>query len=81
MPWLSEAMKDVISCDKPRGGANNLRSVDFRMGQPISNDIVPSTRPTRGTETSKYPEEKKIIMIPLVVASESGRAQTDYVSA
>ena len=22
MPWLSEAMKDVISCDKPRGGAN-----------------------------------------------------------
>ena len=51
------------------------------MGEPISNDIVPSTRPTRGTETSKYPEDKKIIMIPLVVASESGRAQTDYVSA
>ena len=24
MPWLSEAMKDVISCDKSRGGANNL---------------------------------------------------------
>ena len=23
MPWLSEAMKDVISCDKLRGGANN----------------------------------------------------------
>ena len=39
------------------------------------------TRPTRGTETSKYPEEKKIIMIPQVVASERGRAQTDYVSA
>ena len=34
MPWLSEAMKDVISCDKLRGGANNLRSGDFRMGQP-----------------------------------------------
>ncbi len=34
MPWLSEAMKDVTSCDKPRGGANNLRSVDFRMGKP-----------------------------------------------
>ncbi len=31
-----EAMKDVISCDKPRVGANNLRSGDFRMGQPIS---------------------------------------------
>ena len=24
MPWLSEARKDVISCDKLRGGANNL---------------------------------------------------------
>ena len=23
MPRLSEAMKDVISCDKPWGGANN----------------------------------------------------------
>ena len=23
MPWLSEARKDVISCDKLRGGANN----------------------------------------------------------
>ena len=34
MPWLTEAMKDVISCDKPRVGANNLGSEDFRMGQP-----------------------------------------------
>jgi hypothetical protein len=24
MPWLREAMKDVVSCDKLRGGANNL---------------------------------------------------------
>ena len=24
MPWYREAMKDVVSCDKPRGGANNL---------------------------------------------------------
>ena len=23
MPWLSEAKKDVISCEKLRGGANN----------------------------------------------------------
>ncbi len=34
MPRLKEAMKDVISCDKLRVGANNLRSADFRMGQP-----------------------------------------------
>ena len=31
---------------------------------------------TRGTETSKYPEEQKSTEIPLVVASESGTAQT-----
>ena len=34
MPRLSEAMKDVISCDKLRGTANEFRSEDFRMGQP-----------------------------------------------
>ena len=31
---------------------------------------------TRGTETSKYPQEKKTTVIPQVVASERGRAQT-----
>ena len=40
-------------------------------------DIVPDSRgQTRGTETSKYPEEKKTTVIPLVVASERGAAQT-----
>ena len=34
MPRHMETMKDVISCDKPRVGANNLRSGDVRMGQP-----------------------------------------------
>jgi hypothetical protein len=29
---------------------------------------------TRGTETSKYPEEKKSTEIPLVAASEKGLA-------
>ena len=33
-------------------------------------------RGTRGSETSKYPEEKKENSIPLVVASEEGRGQT-----
>ena len=32
---------------------------------------------TRGTETSKYPEEKKEKSIPVVAASEEGRGQTD----
>ena len=34
------------------------------------------TRETRGTETSKYPEEEKSNEIPQVVASERGRGQT-----
>ena len=34
MPRLLEAKKDVISCEKPRVGANDLRSADIRMGQP-----------------------------------------------
>ena len=33
-------------------------------------------RGTWGTETSKYPQEKKENLIPRVVASEIGRAQT-----
>ena len=45
MPWLLEAMKDVTSCDKLRGGANNLLSVDFRMGKPIMRDCdIPTCR-------------------------------------
>ena len=43
MPWLTEAMKDVISCDKLRVGANNLWSGDFRMGQP---DRLKTNHPT-----------------------------------
>ena len=31
---------------------------------------------TRGTETSKYPQEKKVITISLVAASERERGQT-----
>jgi hypothetical protein len=38
-------------------------------------------RRTRRTETSKYPEEKKTRVIPLVVAIERGEAQTGFVLA
>ena len=44
-------------------------------------DIVSARRQTRGTETSKYPEEEKTKVIPLVVASERGLAQTGAVTA
>ena len=76
MPWLSETTKDVVSCEKLRGGANNYRSVDVRMGQPSWLKTSCRKTVTRGTETSKYPEEEKTIVIPQVVASERGIAQT-----
>ena len=34
---------------------------------------------TRGTETSKYPEEEKTIVISIVAASEPEEAQTVFV--
>ena len=78
MPWLSEATKDVTSCDKPRLEANTHQAADFRMGQPGAGDRVTGMMPeqTRGTETSHYPEEKKAKAIAQVAASERARAQT-----
>jgi len=35
MPRLSEAKKDVISCEKLGVSANNCSSQDIRMGQPV----------------------------------------------
>ena len=39
MPWRIEAKKDVIRCDKPGGGANNLWARDFWMGKPTFTDF------------------------------------------
>ena len=77
MPRHKPAMQDVASCDKPRGAASEHRSEDFRMGQPDGGHTPsPERGLTQGTETSKYLEEKKSKEIPLVAASERGRAQT-----
>jgi len=75
MPWLSEAKKDVASCEKLRGAASERRTVNVRMGQPTRKGIQ-QWRQTWGTETSKYLQEKKTKVILRVVASESGTAQT-----
>ncbi len=67
MPWLSEAMKDVTSCDKLRGGANIHYIRRFPNGATHQvEDLVSRVigGQTRRTETSKYPEEKKTIVIP-----------------
>jgi hypothetical protein len=66
MPWLSETTKDVVSCEKLRGAANEHRSVDVRMGEPCRLKTCNHRKMKRtwGTETSKYLEEKKTIVIP-----------------
>ena len=84
MPRLTEAMKDVISCDKPRVGANNLWSGDFRMGQPSrlkDGYSYQCKRANAGNWNILVPagRENKW-MIPPVVASDRGTAQTSDVA-
>jgi len=57
MPWLSEARKDVTSCDKLRGGANIRYIRRFPNGVTHPDEVGISCRAigrrrTRGTETS-----------------------------
>ena len=54
----------------PNGATRYREAISSRTG-----------RQTRGTETSKYPQEKKTKVIPSVAASERGTAQTGVVSA
>ena len=70
-------MKDVVSCDKPGGTAHKYYIPGSPNGTTRHAEGVSSERKsTLGTETSKYQEEKKTIVIPQVVASEKGTAQT-----
>jgi hypothetical protein len=48
------------------------------MGRYSADESIVGRRRTGGTETSKYPQEKKEKSIPKVAASEMGRAQTGY---
>ena len=74
MPWLVEAMKDVLGCEKPRGAAKKLWSGDFWMGQPSMERFMLQllVGRTQGSETSQYLKEEKSNEIPLVAASEKG---------
>ena len=66
--------KAAISLDKPSNG----HSRGFPNGEtcsgvePVHLNLVEEV--SGGTETSKYPEEKKSTEIPLVVANERGSA-------
>ena len=60
MPWLSEAMKDVVSCDKPRVAANkrSIRGSPNGATHHVEDVILQAIGGrTQGTETSKYLEE------------------------
>ena len=81
MPRLSEAKKDVISCDKLRLVAHTFTRRFPNGATRHIEDMSSARKQTRRTETSKYPEEEKIIMIPSVAASERGLAQTIFVTA
>ena len=73
-------------------GRDKLRKASGRCKQPLirrypNGATLPAegresiAKPTQGTETSKYLVEKKTKVIPQVVASERGRAQTVVVKA
>jgi len=49
MPWCQEAKKGVVSCEKLRGGASNLRAGDTRMGKPVWRELQ-----TSYTEKNRY---------------------------
>ena len=86
LAWTGDEGRDKLrkatgSCNKvlirgsPNGATQQVEDLLLRA------EYIGAVERTRGTETSKYPEEKKSIEIPLVVASERGKAQTCLVTA
>ena len=74
-------MKDVEDCEKLREVVKQALirrcpNGETRAGEcrPPHTEYIGVLEPTRGTETSQYLEEKKTTVIPLVAASERGRA-------
>ena len=69
-----KAKKDVISCDKPRGGAKYPMSRGcLNGGTHREQSRYLYKELTWGSETSQYPEERKSNETPKVAASEMGR--------
>ena len=71
MSWHREATKDVVACDKLREAGKralirrfpNVETQLHNLQLPAAEFIGRKER-TWGTETSKYPEEKKETSIP-----------------
>ena len=66
MPWRWEPTKDVVSCEKPRGAANRLRSGDIRMGKPAAGnaaayacEYIVCVRERGELKHLMYPQEKR----------------------
>jgi len=74
MPWQQEAMKDAGACEKPRGAGKHAMIRGCPNGETRRSKERHRSRPepTRGTETSKYPKERKSNETPSVAASEGG---------
>jgi hypothetical protein len=79
LAWV--ATKGVASRDRLWGDACNLRSRDTRMEynppELRKRSGAPQGARTLGKETSEYQQEEKSIEIPLVGATQHGRAQTE----
>ena len=54
-----------------------MRELSCSNVQLSTGKYIACEKETRGTETSKYPEEEKSNEMPTVAASEEGRAQTE----
>ena len=80
MPWLSETTKDVVSCDKLRGAAHKHYIRRFPNGTTQHTEGVlfrckSGSQPPELKHLSRERKRKQIV-IPQVVASEKGIAQT-----
>ena len=51
----------------------------WRQERPSCTEFIGAAKPTWGSETSQYPEEKKSNETPEVVASETGPGQTEEI--
>ena len=80
---MKELMKDVAACDKSRGGGKQPVIRECPNGETHTDEVgIPTTEyigrmeGTWGSETSQYPEEKKIINADFLfrkVSQEIGR--------
>ncbi len=84
---MKEPMKDVVACEKSRGGGKQPLIRECLNGETYIDEVnvplpeyIGERAGTWRSETSQYPVEKKksirrfICSIPLVAASESGTA-------